>query len=274
MTAATRRQMARVDAIAGRIESKIIGYRRDFHRYAESGWTEFRTASLVARRLARLGLEVQAGREVLREQDRMGLPSPDLLDAGWHRAVEQGGDRDYLDAVRGGFTGVVGSLRQGKGPVVALRFDIDALGLVESQSDGHRPVREGFASVNERVMHACGRDGHIAVGLGVAEVLSELRDGLAGTVKLVFQPAEEGVRGAKASWTTWTSCWACICSAAGNWASSTRAAAATWPLPNSMSRSRAHRLMPGAGPMKGRTRSWRRPRRSSTFTPYPVTRTA
>lgn len=106
--------------------------------------------------------------------------------------------RDYLDAVRGGFTGVVGTLPRGKGPVVALRFDIDALGLVESQSDGHRPVREGFASVNERVMHACGHDGHTAVGLGVAEVLSELRDGLAGTVKLVFQPAEEGVRGARA----------------------------------------------------------------------------
>ena len=198
MSTATKHWLARVDAIADRIESKIIGYRRDFHRYAESGWTEFRTASLVARRLARLGLEVQAGREVLREQDRMGLPSPDLLEAGWHRAVEQGGDRDYLDAVRGGFTGVVGSLRQGKGPVVALRFDMDALGLVESQRDGHRPVREGFASVNERVMHACGHDGHTAVGLGVAEVLGELRDGLAGTVKLVFQPAEEGVRGAKA----------------------------------------------------------------------------
>jgi aminobenzoyl-glutamate utilization protein A len=75
---------------------------------------------------------------------------------------------------------------------------MDALDLVESSSPDHRPACEGFASINDGVMHACGHDGHTAVGLGVAEILARLKDQLRGTVKLIFQPAEEGVRGAKA----------------------------------------------------------------------------
>ncbi|MFC2030877.1 amidohydrolase [Chloroflexota bacterium] len=195
---AFRQRAAGVDAIADRIEDKIIQYRRDFHRHAESGWTEFRTASLVARRLADLGFDVRLGQEVLRKEDRMGLPSPNLLEEAWRRASEQGGDPEYLDPIRGGYTGVAGILRRGSGPTVALRFDMDALGVVETKDPAHRPLQEGFASVNEGVMHACGHDGHTAIGLGVAEVLAELQTDLSGTVKLVFQPAEEGVRGAKA----------------------------------------------------------------------------
>jgi metal-dependent amidase/aminoacylase/carboxypeptidase family protein len=75
---------------------------------------------------------------------------------------------------------------------------MDANDLVEAAEEKHRPFREGFASVNKGAMHACGHDGHTATGLGVAEVLVGLKDRLAGTVKLIFQPAEEGVRGAKA----------------------------------------------------------------------------
>lgn len=188
----------RVDQVTSEVESRIIAYRRDFHRYAEAAWTEFRTSSLVARRLVNLGYDVQSGRQVLRDEDRMGLPSPDTLEEHWQRALEQGGDREYLEVVKGGFTGVVGILDNGPGPLVGLRFDMDAVDITESQDSGHRPSREGFASVHGGASHACGHDGHTAVGLGVAEVLMALRDQVRGTVKLIFQPAEEGVRGAKA----------------------------------------------------------------------------
>lgn len=94
---------------------------------------------------------------------------------------------------------MVGVLRNGDGPTVGLRFDIDALDLSESQDgERHRPAREGFASIHPEACHACGHDGHAAVGLGVARVLLRLRDRWRGTVKLIFQPAEEGVRGARA----------------------------------------------------------------------------
>lgn len=186
-----------VTKLTADIEEKIITYRRDFHRHAESGWTEFRTASLVAKRLADLGYEIKIGREVIKDEDRMGVPEPHILAERWQRAVEQGGDKQFLEAVKGGFTGVVGILQNGTGPTVGIRFDMDALDLTESQSVDHRPVKEGFASVNVEAMHACGHDGHTAIGLGVAEVLMALKDEFQGTVKLIFQPAEEGVRGAK-----------------------------------------------------------------------------
>lgn len=186
-----------VQDIVSRIEGQIIADRRDFHRHAEVGWTEFRTASRVARRLSSLGYEVLAGREVLRDEDRMGLPPAEVLERCYRRAIDQGGDEAFLPLLQGGFTGVVGVLRHGDGPTVGLRFDMDALPLLESRSEGHRPVREGFASINDAT-HACGHDGHTAIGLGLAEVLAALKEQLRGTVKLIFQPAEEGVRGAKA----------------------------------------------------------------------------
>lgn len=189
--------IVRIDALTDAMAPKLVAYRRDFHRYAESGWLEFRTASLVARRLADLGFEVQVGRDVMRDEARMGLPEPATLDAAWERALAQGGDPVYLKALAGGFTGVVGVFRNGDGPTVGLRFDMDALALQESAAETHRPAREGFASVNAGAAHACGHDGHTALGLGVAEVSMVLRDSFRGTVKLIFQPAEEGVRGAK-----------------------------------------------------------------------------
>ncbi|MBN1247849.1 MAG: amidohydrolase [Anaerolineae bacterium] len=183
-----------VDAVA----ATVIAERRDFHRHAETGWTEFRTASLIARRLVDLGFTVRAGREVVDSEARMGVPEKATLDTTWERARAQGGDQEFLEAVRGGFTGVVATLSHGEGPTVGLRFDIDALDLQETQTSGHRPAAEGFASINDGAAHACGHDAHAAIGLGVARILSEMRDAMQGTVKLVFQPAEEGVRGAKA----------------------------------------------------------------------------
>lgn len=178
---------------------QVIEYRRDFHKYPEVGWTEFRTASKIARRLSELGYVVELGKTVICEESRMGLPSAEELEAHYERALEQGADTAYLDALKGGFTGVVGTLNFGEGPVVALRFDIDALKVNECKEDNHFPARAGFLSINEGVMHSCGHDTHAAIGLGVAEAIVKLKDKhfKAGTVKLVFQPAEEGVRGAK-----------------------------------------------------------------------------
>jgi len=188
----------KIKEITDRIEDKVINYRRDFHRFAESAWTEFRTASLIARRLTELGYEVRAGRDVVKKEDRMDLPSEELLEEHWQRAGKQGGDREFLELLRGGFTGVVGILKNGEGPTVGMRFDIDALEITENSSPLHRPAKEGFASLNMGVMHACGHDCHGATGLGIAEVLMNMKDHFRGTVKLIFQPAEEGVRGAKA----------------------------------------------------------------------------
>ena len=186
-----------INEILDRIEKKIISYRRDFHRFPESAWTEFRTASLVAARLAQLGYKLKAGREVINDEDRMGLPSQEVLQSHFIRAIDQGGDREFIELFKDGFTGLVGILEMGEGPVVAFRFDMDGLDLVESDSPEHIPFRDGFSSVNRGVMHGCGHDTHTAVGLGMAEVLMKMKDSIHGTVKLIFQPAEEGVRGAK-----------------------------------------------------------------------------
>lgn len=187
----------RVLTKANEIEQKIVEYRRDFHRYPEVGWTEYRTSSLIARRLKDLGYQVLAGRDVLSDEDRMGLPQERILDSHWQRALAQGGDPEFLELMKGGFTGVVGVLGGGEGRARALRFDIDALPISESGEASHFPVQAGFSSVNDGVMHACGHDFHGAAGLGIAEILADNKDELSGTVKLIFQPAEEGVRGAK-----------------------------------------------------------------------------
>ena len=175
---------------------ELAAIRRDFHRFAELGWMEMRTTSLLARRLTDLGYEVLTGPAVCKADARMGLPSADTLEAHYKWAQENGADPEFLPVTRGGFTGVIATLHCGEGPTVALRFDIDALGVLEASDETHLPHREGFASVTPGVMHACGHDGHAAVGIGTAMLLRELRGQLHGTVRLIFQPAEEGVRGA------------------------------------------------------------------------------
>lgn len=181
------------------LKDRTVARRRDFHKHAEAAWTEFRTASIVAKTLQGLGYQVLAGDEVVDPKAMMGVPPAAELDRQFQRALEQGADAAWAEKMRGGKTGVVGVMRYAKpGPTVALRVDMDANDLNEAAEEKHRPFREGFASVNKGAMHACGHDGHTATGLGVAEVLASCKDRLAGTVKLIFQPAEEGVRGAKA----------------------------------------------------------------------------
>ena len=187
-----------IKELADGIQNDLVACRRDFHKYAETGWLEMRTSSIIARKLTELGYEVLTGDQVCKKDARMGVPSDEVLEQQYQRAVEQGADPEFVQRTRGGMTGVIGILRCGEGPTVAMRFDIDALGVIEETDADHLPAREGFGSVNPGFMHACGHDGHATIGLGVARVLMAIRDQLHGTVKLIFQPAEEGVRGAKA----------------------------------------------------------------------------
>ncbi|MCB9134168.1 MAG: amidohydrolase [Anaerolineales bacterium] len=131
--------------------------RRDFHQHPELGFQEVRTAGIVARELRDLGLEVSTG----------------IAETGVVAIIEGGGHR--ADGT--------------PGPVALLRFDMDALPI-------HEETGAPYASQTPGVMHACGHDGHTAIGLTVAKMLHAHRDELAGTVKLVFQPAEEGLGGA------------------------------------------------------------------------------
>lgn len=173
--------------------------RRDFHRFAETAWLEMRTSAIINKTLTELGYEVVTGRALCLEEARIGVPEAEVLKEHAELALCQGAPEEYLtEDMKEGFTGVMGILECGEGPVVALRFDIDALGLIEEEKESHRPFREGFASVNRGMMHACGHDGHGAIGLGVAEVLMRLKKELCGTIKLIFQPGEEGAKGARA----------------------------------------------------------------------------
>ncbi len=187
----------KLEGLNNELENKIINYRRDFHKYAESGWTEFRTAAKVAETLDDLGFDLQLGQEVVDQEARMGVPDQEELAKHYQRAKDQGASQKYLKEFKGGFTGVVATLENGEGSTIGFRFDMDAVEMNESSSKEHRPVKEGFASINENAAHACGHDGHTAIGLGLAEVLMKNKSKINGKIKLIFQPAEEGVRGAK-----------------------------------------------------------------------------
>ena len=152
---------SRISKLAKAAESRLIHDRRDFHKHAESGWTEFRTAAVIAQRLTELGFEVRSGRDVCSSVARMGLPPDDVLESHWILAGSEGADPAFLEPSRGGFTGVVGILRNGTGPSIGLRFDIDALDLSESSETSHRPANEGFASIHKNVCHACGHSRYI-----------------------------------------------------------------------------------------------------------------
>ena len=134
---------------------KVVAWRRDVHQHPELGNREVRTAKLVADHLRALGMEVKTGVA---------------------------------------HTGVVGVLKGGKpGPVVALRADMDALPVTEQVNlPFASKARATYNGQEVGVMHACGHDNHVAILMGVAEVLAGMRAELAGTVKFIFQPAEEG----------------------------------------------------------------------------------
>lgn len=139
------------------IEQKVIEWRHDFHQNPELGNHETRTAAIIAKHLKSLGLDVKTGVAV---------------------------------------TGVVGILKGDKpGPVVALRADMDGLPVEEKNNLPYASkVKTTYNGKETSVMHACGHDGHVAILMGVAEILSTMKKELRGSVKFIFQPAEEGAQ--------------------------------------------------------------------------------
>ncbi|MGG7619019.1 amidohydrolase [Bacillus coreaensis] len=175
----------------------VIALRRDLHKHPEVGFTEFRTASKVVEELTKLGFDIIYGQDAMDGESRRGVPSDEVLRVAYERAIQDGAPIDIVEKMKGGFTAVIGVLKGNQeGPTVAFRFDMDALPILESNQIEHFPTQEGFASMYQGNMHACAHDGHTAIGLGVAEKLAN--QDFSGTVKLIFQPAEEGVRGAYA----------------------------------------------------------------------------
>lgn len=146
---------SKIDQLAKQIEPRVIEWRRHFHQYPELSNREFKTAEKIAEHLRQLGMEVQTGVA---------------------------------------HTGVVALLKGGKpGPVIALRADMDALPVVERNDlPFASKVKTTFNDQEVGVMHACGHDTHMAILMGVAEILASMKKDLKGTIKFIFQPAEEG----------------------------------------------------------------------------------
>lgn len=171
--------------------------RRSLHRFPEPAFLEYRTASVVAARLVELGFDVRVGPEIMAMEGVQALPSADAVLAAQEAARLAGADENWMVRMPGGQTAVCGEMRRGDGPVLALRFDMDALPVLESESENHLPAAERFSSERTGFMHACGHDGHTAIGLAVAQKLSHPTAAWTGTLRLIFQPAEEGGRGAQ-----------------------------------------------------------------------------
>jgi aminobenzoyl-glutamate utilization protein A len=169
--------------------------RRDLHAYPEAGWKEFRTTALVAEALEERGYTIHIGHDALDFDSRLGVPDEDEIHRAKERGRDEGAPEAYLDRM-GSVTGLVAEKTFGdrKQPVVGVRVDMDALEITESSDPEHRPTAEGFASKHPNEMHACGHDGHTTIGVGIARELDSCAD-FSGTVRLFFQPAEEGGRG-------------------------------------------------------------------------------
>ncbi|WP_059104293.1 amidohydrolase [Shouchella shacheensis] len=174
---------------------EVIQLRRDLHQYPEVGFTEFRTASKVVEILQSLGFEVIYGKDALDADSRRGVPTEEELDTAYRRAIKDGANTDILKEMEGGLTAVIGTLKGSKpGPTIAFRFDMDALPVPETSEHNHFPKANDFRSEYEGNMHACAHDAHTSIGLDFAKKMAD-RD-FSGTLKLIFQPAEEGGRGA------------------------------------------------------------------------------
>ncbi|GGL65924.1 amidohydrolase [Halocalculus aciditolerans] len=176
--------------------SDLRALRRAFHRHPEPAWREFRTTCRLVDELDRFDLDaLHVGRDAHATDARMALPDPDDLDPWLERVRETAATPGLVDELAGGYTGAVAVLDRGDGPVVALRVDIDALPITETDADDHEPATEDFRSEHEGYMHACGHDAHVTIGLGVLDAIAE--SDFEGTFKVFFQPAEEESGGGK-----------------------------------------------------------------------------
>ena len=175
----------------------LIAFRRSLHRYPEPGWCEYLTTAQLVEALSALNFDVEFGPTIHTVGKRLGVPNGEVLSIYKQKALERGADPEVIDVIGNGYTGVIASFDTGTpGPTVGLRVDIDSNDLIESNDPNHAPVLGGFASENYGAMHACGHDAHAAIGLGVAQWVANNFVSLSGTVKIIFQPAEEGLRGA------------------------------------------------------------------------------
>lgn len=177
--------------------ARLSALRRGFHRYPEPSWCEFHTTSRLVEELEAIGVdELAVGSAALAAEERLAVPGASKLEEWTTRAQERGARGDVLEATADGHTGVVAVLERGDGPSVGLRVDIDALPVSESSDPAHAPAAAGFRSENEGVMHACGHDAHMAIGLGVLEAVKA--SDFTGTFTVFFQPAEEVAGGGRA----------------------------------------------------------------------------
>ena len=173
--------------------SKMVERRRDFHRYPETGWAEFRTTSKIAETLAAAGMDIRLAGDFVDPGYVMGRAAD--TEAQTERALRQGASPEITEKMKG-LTGLLAEIDTGMpGPLTAIRFDIDSVDTTETEDPEHLPVICGFRSVNNGSMHACAHDGHAAVGMTLAEVISAEKDSLKGKIRFIFQPAEEGARG-------------------------------------------------------------------------------
>jgi aminobenzoyl-glutamate utilization protein A len=174
---------------------QLITFRRDLHRHAEPGFLEYRTAGRIEAALSGLPITVRTGVEVQDLSGVVNYPDRATRDHWAHLAIADGADpaRTAYFAEHG--TAIVAEVRGNRpGPTWALRTDIDALPIREADDDQHQPAKEGYHSTTG-AMHACGHDCHATIGVGLVHRLCD--HDFPGTVRIFFQPAEEGVRGAQ-----------------------------------------------------------------------------
>ena len=174
---------------------ELISTRRHLHNMPEEGWSEFTTTAYIVEKLRKLGYEVLMGKKVINPDNCLGR-SQKVVEAGLAYARKNGVSEELLKEMDG-LTGCVGVMDTGRpGPTLAIRFDIDCVPVTESTDADHIPAKEGFCSTRPGLMHACGHDAHTSTGLAVAHWFADHKDEMKGKLKILFQPAEEGVRGA------------------------------------------------------------------------------
>ncbi|GAA0316574.1 M20 family metallo-hydrolase [Bacillus carboniphilus] len=187
----------RLSSFIEKVSPTLVQKRREFHRWPEVGWTEYVTTYKIGKVLDELGLTLTVGKEALASDERFNVPSDEELQEVELEARNQGVPEPWIEKMRGGHTGLVAQFDTGKpGKHIAMRFDIDGLPIKEATDSSHFPTEHSFGSENKGKMHSCGHDGHAVIGIGVAEFIKEFQEELTGRFTLLFQPAEEGRRGA------------------------------------------------------------------------------
>lgn len=169
--------------------------RRQIHRNPEPGWCEFETTALLARIFGDLGWKLSFGPEFIAPQFVRGRDDKEA-ERSRERAAADGVDPAILERM-GGYPGLIAELDTGRpGKTLAVRFELDAIYIDEPADAEHIPAREGFASTHPGVMHACGHDGHLAAAAALGRFATANRSRMSGRLIFIFQPAEEGSRGA------------------------------------------------------------------------------